>query len=161
VGSIDGRGRHLNHPSLSDNEKEIIRDHIKMFPVQTSHYSRNHTNKNYFLNPDFSINAMYRLYKNYCSENDLFICSEFIYRKIFVEEFNLGFKKPNNDTCKQCDKYKILLKCSTDDLEKDQIAKEKDEHLKFADLAYKEKQKDKAASVINNTVLTVSFDLQK
>jgi len=64
VCSIDGRGRHLNYPSLSDNEKNIIRDHIKMFPVQTSHYSTNHTNKNYFLNPDLSINAMYRLYKN-------------------------------------------------------------------------------------------------
>lgn len=75
---------------------------------------------------------MYRLYKNYCSENDVFICSDFIYRTIFVEKFNLEFKKPNNDTCQQCDKYKTLLKCSTNDLEKDQIAKEKDEHLKFA-----------------------------
>lgn len=36
-----------------DTEKYTIRSHItNIFPVQTSHYSRNHTNKNYFLSPD-------------------------------------------------------------------------------------------------------------
>lgn len=100
-----------------------------MFPVQTSHYSKNHTNKKYFLNLDLSITAKCRMYKNYCIKNYIFICRKFMYRKIFVEEFNLDFKQPNNDTRQQCDKYKNEFKCSSNDLEQEQIIKEKDEHL--------------------------------
>ena len=95
----DGRGHHSNHPKTSEQDKNNIRDHIKMFPFKESHYSRNKTNKKYFLNPDLSISRMYDLYKNHFTENHFNILSEFMYRKIFVEEFNLAFKKPNIDTC--------------------------------------------------------------
>jgi len=106
-------GHHSNHPKTSDQDKNNIRNHIKMFPFKESHYSRNKTNKKYFLNPDLSISRMYDLYKNHCTENHFNILSEFMYRKIFVEEFNLAFKKPNIDTCQLCDKFETILKCST------------------------------------------------
>lgn len=43
----------------------------------------------------------------------------------FVEEFNLAFKKPNNDTCKLCDKFETIFKCSTVNEEKQNIIEEK------------------------------------
>lgn len=84
-----------------------------------------------------------------------------MYRKIFVEEFNLAFKKPSNDTCQLCDKFETILKCSTVNEEILNTIKEKEEHLQMADLAFEEKRKDKARSNANNEILTVSFDLQK
>lgn len=157
----DGRGHHSNHPKTSDQDKNNIRDHIKMFPFKESHYSRNKTNKKYFLNPDLSISRMYDLYKNHCTENHFNILSEFMYRKIFVEEFNLAFKKPNIDTCQLCDKFETILKCSTVNEEIQDTIEEKNVHLQMAEMAYVEKKKDKALSTVNNEILTVSFDLQK
>lgn len=157
----DGRGHHLNHIKAPDEDKDIIRNHIKMFPVNNSHYSRNDTSRKYFLNPDLSVSKMYQLYKTHCAENNHNIFSEFMYRKIFVGEFNLAFKKPSNDTCQLCDKLETIVKCSTVNDEVQDAIKQKDEHLKMADMAYQEKKNDKAVSKINKEILTVSFDLQK
>jgi len=114
-----------------------------MFPFKESHYSRNKTNKKYFLNPDLSISRMYDLYKNHCTENHFNILSEFMYRKIFVEEFNLAFKKPNIDTCQLCDKFETILKCSTVNEEIQDTIEEKNVHLQMAEMAYEEKKKIK------------------
>lgn len=136
----DGRGHHLNHIKAPDEDKDIIRNHIKMFPVNNSHYSRNHTYRKYFLNPDLSISKMYQLYKTHCIENNYNMLSEFMYRKIFVEDFNLAFKKPSNDTCQLCDKLETIIKCSAVNEDVQDAIKEKDEHLKMADMAYQEKK---------------------
>lgn len=85
---VIARGHYSNHIKTSDQHKDIIRDHIKMFPCRESHYFKNKFNRKYFLNPDLSISTMYGLYKNHCTENNLNILSEFMYRKIFVEKFN-------------------------------------------------------------------------
>lgn len=45
------------------------------------------------------------LYKNRFN-----ILSGFMYRKLFVEELNLAFKKPGNDICQICDKFQTTLK---------------------------------------------------
>lgn len=42
---------------------------------------------------------MYRLYVSYCKDLEIVALNEAIYRTFFVEEFNMSFKKPNNDTC--------------------------------------------------------------
>lgn len=75
-----------------------------MFPFKESHFSRNKTNKNYFLNPDLSISRMYDFYRIQCTENPFNIISEFMYRLNYDEEFNLALKKPNIDTCQFCNK---------------------------------------------------------
>lgn len=37
-----------------------------------------------------------------------------LYSKIFVKEFNMLFKRQNNDTFQQCDKYDMIMKSTTD-----------------------------------------------
>lgn len=75
---------------------------------------------------------MYRLYVIHCVEKEIAPRNEAIYRKIFVEEFNLSFHKPANDTCATCDRYDVLLKCATGDEEKSNIEIKKNEHLELA-----------------------------
>ena len=110
-----------------------------MFPSFESHYSRSHSEKKY-LNPDLSISKMYRLYKNYCEDIKTKAQSEPMYRKVFVEEYNLSFKKPNNDTCNQCDKYEMLMKTATDDETRVEAETNKNSHLEMAEASYKEKE---------------------
>ncbi|KAG5872730.1 hypothetical protein JTB14_036118 [Gonioctena quinquepunctata] len=156
----DRRGKHSNHPKVPDKDREEIRRHIKMFPSYESHYSRSHTKKQY-LSPDLSISKMYRLYVTYCLEKNITPRNEALYRKIFVEEFNLSFHNPANDTCGTCDKYNLLLKSASNDEEKESLALKKNEHLQLADAAYQEKRDDKLRCKTNSKMVVVSFDLQK
>lgn len=156
----DARGKHTNHPKISEEEKNIIRRHIEMFPSFESHYSREQTAKKY-LASDLSISKMYKLYVEYCQDHSKIPRNEFMYRKIFVEEYNISFKKPYNDTCATCDKYELLLKSVKDVDEKLRIENQKMEHLNLADSACKEKRRDKLACKTNPNLLVVSFDLQK
>jgi len=157
---VDNRGKHGNHKKINENDKEMIRNHIKMFPSVESHYSRAHSEKTY-LNPDLSISQMYRLYVSYCKDLEIVALNEAIYRKIFVEEFNMSFKKPNNDTCQQCDKYDMIMKSTTDEETREFAKLDKIKHLEMAEESYEKKKKDKYLSKTNSKVSTISFDLQK
>lgn len=156
----DRRGKHSNHPKVPHEDKEEIRTHIKMFPSYASHYSRSHTKKQY-LSPDLSISKMYRLYVTHCLEKNMVPRNEALYRQIFVEEFNLAFHKPANDTCGTCDKYNLLLKSASSDEEKEQLTLKRNEHLQLANSAYEEKRSDKIRCKSNPKMVVVSFDLQK
>lgn len=50
---VDNRGKHNNHMKIDEKDKQIIHNHINMFPSFEIHYSRSHTEKKY-LNPDLS-----------------------------------------------------------------------------------------------------------
>lgn len=157
---VNNRGKHGNHKKINENDKEIIRNHIKMFPSVESHYSRAHSEKTY-LNPDLSISQMYRFYISHCKDSEIVALNESIYRKIFVEEFNMSFKKPNNDTCQQCDKYDMIMKSTTDEETRESAKIDKNKHLDMAEESYEEKKKDKYLSKTNSKIATISFDLQK
>ena len=60
----DQRGKNKNSTSnkiSASRETEII-DHINSFPRYKSHYTRHHSQREYF-NPSLNINVMYDLYK--------------------------------------------------------------------------------------------------
>ncbi|KAJ8957754.1 hypothetical protein NQ314_006511 [Rhamnusium bicolor] len=104
---------------------------------------------------------MYRLYADYCKSKNLTVRNEFVYRKIFVEEFNLAFYKPHLDTCGKCDKYMVKLKYADSEAIRTQIQKERDSHLDLAESSYAQKRIDKESSRNNGKTITASFDLQK
>lgn len=73
----DSRGRHDNRPNKTPNEDlDIIREHIKSFPAETSHYSRNKNESRLYLPPLLSINKMYELYKRQCVDKNIIFVSE-------------------------------------------------------------------------------------
>lgn len=135
----DKRGKHGNHRKVTENDKVLIREHINLFPAYQSHYSRTHTQKKY-MSSDLSISQMYRLYVDYCKGKNIKPQKVSQYRQIFVEEFNLSFHQPKNDTCAKCDKLAMQLKCCENEIERTLIEDEKNKHLHLADSAYESKK---------------------
>lgn len=104
----DQRGKHLPANKTLAQIIECIKNHISSFPRYTSHYSRSRSKRDY-LGPELNIAKTYSFFVAYCkagglSEDKIF--QEWLYRKIFNEEFNLSFYLPNNDTC---DKFQCIL----------------------------------------------------
>lgn len=156
----DGRGNHDNHIAMSEDDKQFIRSHIRSFPAYESHYSRSHSSRRY-LNQDLSVKQMYRLYEEKCNLQNLKPCSESTYRNIFNEDFNLSFAQPKNDTCSKCDQLQKAIQHAKDDEERAKLEDDKKAHVEIADSMYKEKDRDKARAKENESVVTLSFDLQK
>ena len=79
-------------PANKTAEADIsaVNAHISSFPQYKSHYSRKSSPHNMFLSPSLSIQKMYRLYKK-CEKDNKHPVSEWVYRKVFRESFNLAF----------------------------------------------------------------------
>jgi hypothetical protein len=129
------KGKHVKFV-IPNESKEGVRSHINSFPRVESHYCRSSTQKEY-LDQRLSIPTMYKLYlaSEFTDGNNLVKLS--MYRKIFVEEFNLDFFKPRKDRCDTCEAFK-LLDNSTDAQKESQLR-----HLKGKALGKKERDKDR------------------
>ena len=96
VGCVGSSNRSANKKSKSQDADEI-KKHIASFPAVESHYCRKRTTKKY-LAPGLSLNEMYRLYcKMRTEENAEHISSKSTYKRVFFNNFNLGFYKPKKD----------------------------------------------------------------
>lgn len=94
----DERGKHFNRPfKVPESLKNVVREHIRSFPVIDSHYCRENTTKKY-LEEGLSLCKMYKLYKDIVEERgETLFVSEQMYRRIFNSEFNYGFFIPKKD----------------------------------------------------------------
>ena len=121
----DGRGKHRNRPhSIPEEVKQKIREHIKKFPRRKSHYSRSDKKKSEYLNDGLSIARMYQLYLQKYEPQVQEVqakpeVKEWLYRKIFNEEFNLSFGYPRSDTCETCDLLHVAILASRSDVERE------------------------------------------
>ena len=160
----DERGKHKSRPhSVPDEVKEKIREHIKLFPRRKSHYSRSSNRKREYLDEGLSISRMYRLYleKHEPGAGATPQAKEWLYRKIFNEEFNLSFGYPRSDTCETCDLLHVTIQASTSEAEREGMQKELADHQEKASQGYRLLQDDTKASktAVNHTLLT--FDLMQ
>ena len=99
----DQRGRQKNARKVSEERLHFVREHIKSFPAEESHYSRTENPAAQYLSGDLTLAHMYRLYVQRCTEEEKLPVKESFYRNVFMTEFNLRFKKPRSDTCKTCE----------------------------------------------------------
>lgn len=149
---------------LNEEKRNIVMEHINLFPPIESHYTRARSSKKY-LNPVLNIETMYKLYLKWCNDKELskdklVKCS--MYRFIFCTEFNFSFKKPNLDTCDTCDKFESSLRNITDATQKETIEKEKKNHLDEAENRYALKRIDKErGKQEHSSERVVMIDLQK
>nr|CAH7758675.1 unnamed protein product [Callosobruchus chinensis] len=140
--SMDMRGRHVPANKIPEHVRDRVRSHIRSFPAYESHYSRTTTSKQ-FLGSELSIEKMYCLYKEKCSEEAIpksEIVKSWFYRHTFKTEFNLSFKVPSVDTCDQCDTYKVKIQESSDENEKLQLSQDHNHHLMDAENRYSAKK---------------------
>ena len=163
IGYALGHGEHgLKSPNApkvaknktSDERMEAIWVHINSFPVTDSHYCRKDT-KRQCLEEGLSVNAMYRLYCDWCREENVNPASAFVYRKVFNTEFNLGFWIPGKDQCDTCTLYNAKVKTKTNKAEDDE---EYEQHQKRKTQAREAKQVDKQP---REKTIAMTFDLDE
>lgn len=150
----DPRGMCGAHNKTRPEKVQEVHDHILSFPSMESHYVRKKSKRQY-LDRKLSIAKMYSLYVDECKKKNSKPVSEITYRRIFCNDFNLGFFKPKKDQCLICTKYARYDAKDNTELEK-QFA----EHIARKEACNKEKENDKIKAGDNKDFLSASFDLQ-
>lgn len=148
VPPVDRRGHHSNRPHKMDEEvRQNIIDHIKTFPAEESHYSRNKNPFKKYLSPLLNQSKMYELYIHQCNQQNLpekFKIKKSSYSKVFSTQFNLFFGYPKSDTCSLCD-----------------AGKSNDEHEENYRTAIELQKSDKAKVRESPTMAFITIDLQQ
>ena len=101
----DKRGQGPPAVTVSDARVNTVREHLQKLPTVKSHYTRAKSPNRKYLTQDLNVKKLFTLYQDYMAENhpDVECVSESKYRKIFNEEFNIGFAPTKTDTCNTCD----------------------------------------------------------
>lgn len=144
----DLRGRHNNHPKVSHEIKNSVRQFIINIPKIESHYLRAKTTREY-IESGKSIGDVYKDYKEHRISENLVPASRIMFYRIFKEEFNISFFKPKKDLCDLCESF-----LNADDNEKKVLNKAYTIHQEEKELCRKEKNLDK------NRCYTAVYDLQ-
>lgn len=143
----DRKSRH------SVEKKKQVMDFIAKLRGTESHYNRAKS-KRIYLNADLSIRKLHTMYNQQASEE--LQVKPSMFRKIFVSEFNIGFKSPASDTCSTCCLLKEKIKNATPGShEKQQLMVEKRIHSLRAKAFYKHMKDEVPDSV------SFCFDLQQ
>ena len=91
IPKLDRRGHKEPPNKTSEEDLTFIKECIESFPVYESHYSRNDNSNRRYLSPDLTISKMYSLYREQCTEKGRRPVSDWVYRKVFNEQYNLAF----------------------------------------------------------------------
>lgn len=87
----DQRGRHEPRNKTPAQKIDSVKSLIESFPSYTSHYSRSNNPNRKYLSLDLTLAKMYVLCKEHCDSNSEKPASEWVYQKVFNEEYNLSF----------------------------------------------------------------------
>src|SRR5699024_4775120 len=127
--------------------KESVRRHIDLFPRMESHYVRKDSTREYLQSDLQNISQMYCLYKEWMADKSNKKSATYNqYRKIFSDEFNIGFFHPKKEQCELCDSYKML----SPNEKTEKLEKERETHLKNKDFVRKLKDTDKERAKIDS-----------
>ena len=105
------------------------------------------------------------MYRLYLEKYEPDICDgekpqvkEWLYHKIFTEEFNIGFGYPRSDTCETCDLLKVVIDSAGHEEECTKLQTELATHHGKAAKGYESLRSD---SKNDESTLVLSFDLQQ
>ncbi|CAG9763534.1 unnamed protein product [Ceutorhynchus assimilis] len=163
----DKRGKHSNRPNRTPLEQvQSVHDHIRAFPKYVSHYSRKKNPSRVYLDHDISISGLYKdFYIDWCREKNITPVKEDKYRRIFCNEYNIGFKLPKSDTCLTCDSMKIAIQTATANKNEEDLNRLKLElelhHRRAEAMSNNMKEEVKSVKQTNRKVLVIAFDLQQ
>lgn len=152
----DERG-HCSKSTITEEQLTKAQEFLSSIPAYESHYSRRDCGKK-FVAPHLTIASLYDEYKLSLGENSQPIS----YRK-FTDVFHslkLKIKKPKVDTCSKCDKIAMQIKVATGE-EVASHKKELKDHHEEAEYAYESKRRDKERANIDESIATVTFDMQQ
>lgn len=154
------RRKRVAHNKTNEEHINLVKKYIEKLPAVPSHYCRSKCNKVYIPQEFRNVANLYKCYEQYLKEQDLgsSIVSLNIFRKIFKNDFSIGFHLPKKDKCITCENVKNL---NAEDKEKVLNSDALKIHLKIKDeikgIFLKEQTKTKS----NPQFLCASFDMQK
>lgn len=147
---IPKRGIHANRPNwLSCETTELVKEHIRLYPAEPSHYSRSQNPNRLYLSPQLNICEMYRQYHTWAVERQAIPVSQSSYRYIFCAHFNLGFWSPRSDTCSKCEAIDSM---NTNDITR---------HKQLVESAFEQQRQDKLLARSESGKCYITFNLQK
>ncbi|CAG9793362.1 unnamed protein product [Diatraea saccharalis] len=154
----DDRGRHKHHAtSITIEMKQGVIDHVNSFVPIESHYVRKCTNKKY-LDPSLSFSKMFKLYLDWCCENNYSNKVKTVrqYRDIVNANLKIGFYLPKKDQCDVCHQFKNTPNPS------DEIKDNFNKHQTEKEISRKLKLESKMFAISNNKIAcSIVFDFQK
>lgn len=157
---IDQRGKHVPSNKTPEHKMQIVKDFINKFPKYESHYTLHKSTNRMFLAPDLSLSKLISIYKNEIPLSEQ--VSNFMFRKVFNEQFNLSFHPPITDSCKKCDSFKIKIQAEESPSKKDELEVQRKLHLLKADSARNNFKIDKKrAEDDSDNITVIVFDLMK
>ena len=137
---VDKRGK--GSTASAQEQNQAIIDHINSFNPQVSHYNLAHTPNRKYLDPDLSIRS---LWENFNATPGRTKTSYSKYQKVF-QSLNIGFGRPSQDECDVCEFFKAHAHSAEEEIDKCADCAMVQSHLKNAQMARKEYQKDKEAA---------------
>lgn len=153
----DRRGKAPAANKTSPNKIAELKAFIEKFPKYESHYALHKSKNRKYLGPDLNITKLYSLYTKEVANP----VSNFVFRKIFNEEFNLSFHPPISDSCRKCDAYAIKIKAAETEADKRNLEQELELHQRKASSARTGLQRDTELAKNNPEVTVITFDLMK
>ena len=88
---MDKWGRHEPGNKTPKETISYVKQHIASFPQYVSHYSRTDNPNRKYLSPDLTVSKMHSMYKEKCANDGKEPVSDWLYRKVFNENFNVVF----------------------------------------------------------------------
>lgn len=149
----DMRGKCEPPNKTKESTLDAVKKFIKNLPAVPSHYCRQDSSKVYLSQEFKNMSNLYNLYKKHYVEQGIDVVSERIFRKIFQENFNIGFHVPKKDKCLKCLQFE-----KNDNPEKQ---KEKQDHEIEKEESYARFKVHKNIHKDDPSTLCASFDLEK
>lgn len=138
------------------DRKASVRNFISNLRGTESHYNRNKS-KRIYLTCNLSIKKLHSLYNNIASNEEK--VSLAMFRRVFVNDFNIGFRSPASDVCSYCSTLSFKIKTATREgkvEEKTKLKLEKRVHKQKANAFYTYLKQDDLPDAV-----TLCFDLQQ
>ncbi|KAK7590530.1 hypothetical protein V9T40_002143 [Parthenolecanium corni] len=153
--TADKRGCRLPKNKTPPRSLQHVRQFIESLPAVDSHYCRNSSDRKYLPESAENLKAVYRHYKEHCASKKYSPVSDFVFRRVFSTEYNIGIHVPKKDKCITCVKYAGLSHPTPED-EVKKIAHDVEKNA--INGVYSECQK---RSTEDKSFLTASFDMEK
>ena len=155
----DKRGKSNKPRKYGPLIREQIKEHIKSFPYEENHYSRNKSKKQ-FLSSDLNVNRLYLAFR--LKFPDINATYKY-YMEVFKKDFpHLRFGRPKTDTCSVCDLHNNKIKCCQNDIDKNSTKEKLELHQRKAEKARIKMEEDANMSQVPTANITMmSIDLEQ
>lgn len=160
--AIEKRGKGTSSNKTSDIKQQSVREFIDRIPKYESHYGRSQSQRKY-LHHSLDLATLYREYKGDRDPKSGECVSEYIFRRTFNTEYNLGFKRRHTDTCRTCDEIFTIL---NNNLVSEECKKEFEQKDEFHKKQVEDTRSEFNIDVDNamksdGKIVVLTFDLQK